>query len=48
MAEAGGQVVKVVIPRLVEAGVGKRDGGYVVEGVEEGLGCCEMGCPVWV
>ena len=40
VAEAGGEVVKVVVPGLVEAGVGGGDTGDGVEGGVEWLGGC--------
>lgn len=40
VAEAGGEIVEVVIPGLVEAGVGRGDAGDGVEGCVEGLGAC--------
>ena len=39
-AEAGGEIVEVVVPGLVEAGVGGGDAGDGVEGCVEGLGGC--------
>lgn len=40
VAKAGGEVVEVVVPGLVEAGVGGGDTGDGVEGCVEGLGGC--------
>ena len=40
VAEAGGEVVEVVVPGLVEAGVGRGDTGDGVEGCVEWLGGC--------
>ena len=40
VAEAGGKVVEVVVPGLVEAGVGWGDTGDGVKGCVECLGGC--------
>ena len=48
VAEAGGEVVEVVVPGLVEAGVGRGDTGDGVEGCVEWLGGCKVGGPVGV
>ncbi len=48
VAEAGGEVVEVVVEGLVPARVGWGDAGDGVEAAEERLGRREVGCPVWV
>ena len=40
VAKAGGEVVEIVVPGFVEAGVGWGDTGDGVEGCVKGLGGC--------
>ena len=48
MAETGGEVVEVMVERLMPAGVGGRDTGYCVEFLEQGCGGDEVGGPIGV